>query len=1179
MKKNYLIALFALICNFASAQFIETTTYRGAFAPAPAAAWTDSWTNFDPQNTTYPTSTVTVAGGDINSNTTWSTGNTYTITGPVYVRNGATLTIQPGVVIYGANSTASLIITKGSKINAVGTASSPIVFTSSKAIGSRLQGDWGGVILLGNASYNINSGSAYIEGIEQNADTAFGGGASPNNADNSGTMQYVRIEFPGVALNTVANSEINGLTFGAVGSGTTIDHIQVSYSGDDAFEWFGGSVNCKYLVSLAAWDDDWDTDNGYNGNVQFGLTVRAPEKADQSRSNGFESDNNATSAAGTSYTSASFYNMTVVGPTYRSTLPSGLATDALYQYALHLRRNTQLKIYNSVFMDYTQGLRVDGPTTQTNAQNGTLIFNNNLLAGIGSNAVTTTTTTPVGFTTTTVTDWYAAGGNTILTSSAGLLTKPYDTTSGLVYTGLDFRPATVTAPSVTSSTISYSVGDVATQLSAIAASGATLNWYTVPTGGTASTTAPTPATTAEGSTTYYVAQTSAMGVESARTSITVNVIPAAPIASSQTFCAGATVASLTATGTAIKWYTANDATTALNPSTALSTATYYVSQTVSGAESTRTAVSVTVTPLTTTGSVTTSICAGDSYTWPANGITYTTAQTGVTVVSDCNTATLNLTIQAAPNAGTNGVIYLNPGVTPTNAQLFAGLNGNPTVGGTWSNIGNVYTYTVAANSPCTVDATATVTVSESIPTALSFCKGATVASAVLDSSLKFYTAATKGSLLAGTTALATKTLYATQTVNGIESSRVAVAITVNELPTTPTPLVLTQGATVIKKVGNFIGSSTELTLTATAAGTVPTASFNWTLPTDVAQVSGESTGVIKINFLDVAAANTSLDFLVSSVSANGCVSKTAKKLTVTRSVPGAPKGLTITDAELPSVTKITKLDAYTGALKTRVLTLTATPNVTAGSEATSYKWVLPAGVTTTATPVVGEANTYTSASNVISIDLANYTNETSFSFQVYAVNGNGTSSVKSLTCSSAAPKTPAIVASTSTTFNTCTTRTYTATDILGATYNWTIPGGASIVGSSTGNVIEVSFSGVTTAASYAVTCSATNGTGTSTVKSLTIKRAATCAKIALENVVAEDELSVIAYPNPSSDEFTIEASRKGASVKVYDMMGRLIENRQATSNAVQVGRNYASGIYNVIVSQGAKAKTLKVIKR
>ncbi len=425
---------------------------------------------------------------------------------------------------------------------------------------------------------------------------------------------------------------------------------------------------------------------------------------------------------------------------------------------------------------------------------------------------------------------------------------------------------------------------------------------------------------------------------------------------------------------------------------------------------------------------------------------------------------------------------------------------------------------------------------------------------------------------------ATKTYFVAQKLGATTSPRVSVTTTVNDLPITPSPLVLTNGSEVIKKVGNFIGTTTALLLTATPVGTVD--HYNWTLPTGVNQTAGGSTNTITINFATVDPGNTSLDLLVSSVSAEGCVSKTAKKLTVARSEPGKPKGLTLTDALLPGVLKITKLDAYTGVLKTRTLTLTATENTKAGSQATSYKWVLPAAATVVGgTATLVDTNTYTSTLPTITINLANVGSETTFLFQVYAVNGNGTSLLsKDLTCTSAAPKTPAIVASPSTTFNVCSTRTYTTTDQLGATFNWTVPAGASIVGASTGNVIVVDFSSVTTASSYAVTCSASNGTNTSVVKSLTIKRAATCAKIAPEEVIADD-FSAIAYPNPSSEEFTIEASRKGANVKVYDMTGRLIENRQATSNSVQVGRNFASGIYNVIVSQGGKAKTLKVIKR
>ena len=207
---------------------------------------------------------------------------TYTLKGWVYIASGAELTIEPGTVIKGDKTTkAALIAERGGKLIAQGTASDPIVFTSAQPAGSRRPGDWGGIIICGKAKNNQNE--MQIEGGPR---TKHGG---DNDSDNSGVLSYARIEFAGNPFK--ADQEINGLTLGSVGSGTKIDHVQVSYSNDDSFEWFGGAVNCKYLVAYKGWDDDFDTDNGFSGKVQFGLSVRDPRLADQSQSNGFESDN------------------------------------------------------------------------------------------------------------------------------------------------------------------------------------------------------------------------------------------------------------------------------------------------------------------------------------------------------------------------------------------------------------------------------------------------------------------------------------------------------------------------------------------------------------------------------------------------------------------------------------------------------------------------------------------------------------------------------------------------------------------------------------------------------------------------------------------------------------------------------------------------------------------------
>ena len=138
---------------------------------------------------------------------------------------------------------------------AEGTAVSPIVFTSNESVGNRAEGDWGGLVLLGKGVNNQPGGIANIEGIAPTADTEFGG--SDDN-DNSGSLKYVRIEFAGIALQP--NKEINGLTFGSVGKQTSVDYIQVSFSGDDSFEWFGGTVDCKHLIAYRGLDDDFDTD-------------------------------------------------------------------------------------------------------------------------------------------------------------------------------------------------------------------------------------------------------------------------------------------------------------------------------------------------------------------------------------------------------------------------------------------------------------------------------------------------------------------------------------------------------------------------------------------------------------------------------------------------------------------------------------------------------------------------------------------------------------------------------------------------------------------------------------------------------------------------------------------------------------------------------------------------------
>ncbi|MCU0462335.1 MAG: Ig-like domain-containing protein [Bacteroidales bacterium] len=323
---------------------------------------------------------ITVTG-DITADTRWYANARYFLSGFVFVKNDATLTIEPGTIIKGVSGTkAALIIERGSKIMAQGTSSAPIIFTSDKPTGQRSYGDWGGLVICGKATTNKHDSGVGV-GIAEGGIGSYYGGT--NDADNSGVLQYVRIEFPGIALTSTSNSEINGLTLYAVGSGTTIDHIQVSYSGDDSYEWFGGTVNLKYIVALRGWDDDFDTDNGYRGKVQFALGIRDHLIADQSSSNGFESDNDADGSQTTPVTAPVFSNVTSYGPYAVSTTN----VNSLYKRAMHLRRSTQTSVYNSVFVGWPKGLIIDGTTgnSPTMAENNTLQIEKTILAGMGAN--------------------------------------------------------------------------------------------------------------------------------------------------------------------------------------------------------------------------------------------------------------------------------------------------------------------------------------------------------------------------------------------------------------------------------------------------------------------------------------------------------------------------------------------------------------------------------------------------------------------------------------------------------------------------------------------------------------------------------------------------------------------------------------------------------------------------
>ncbi|MDQ3291344.1 MAG: T9SS C-terminal target domain-containing protein, partial [Bacteroidota bacterium] len=289
------------------------------------------------------------------------------------------LTIEPGTVIMGEKaSKGTLVIERGGKIIAEGTAQKPIVFTSAQAKGNRAAGDWGGIIVLGKAPINLPNNNGRIEG---GVDRDFGGTEA---ADNSGILKYVRIEFGGVAFQP--DNEINGLTLGGVGSGTTLDYIQVSHCGDDAFEWFGGTVNAKHLIAYKTVDDMFDTDNGYAGKLQFLVGLSDPNVADVSGSNGFESDNDAQGSNATPKTSAIFSNVSLFGP---KATPDASTFNSNFKRGMHIRRNSSISVYNTLVAGWPTGLLLDDQSgnssnTEANATSGSLKIKNVIIAGSGS---------------------------------------------------------------------------------------------------------------------------------------------------------------------------------------------------------------------------------------------------------------------------------------------------------------------------------------------------------------------------------------------------------------------------------------------------------------------------------------------------------------------------------------------------------------------------------------------------------------------------------------------------------------------------------------------------------------------------------------------------------------------------------------------------------------------------
>jgi hypothetical protein len=279
---------------------------------------------------------------DISASRTLYADTVYLLKGFIHVLSGATLTIQAGTTIKGASDPvgSSLFILPGARIVAVGTAGNPIVFTSDKAAGERSPGDWGGLVIVGNAT--VNRGQTAVEGTGggtgsgTNYTVNYGGATATNDADNSGELRYVRVEYAGYAISL--NNELNAFTFATVGSGTKLSYLQSLNGLDDSFEWFGGTVDADHLVSYNSGDDHFDMSEGYRGRVQFiiahqdtVLPARAGSGGASGDPSGIENDNcnntnctnTATPHASTPLTVPLVANFTLIGDDNAATQGSG----------------------------------------------------------------------------------------------------------------------------------------------------------------------------------------------------------------------------------------------------------------------------------------------------------------------------------------------------------------------------------------------------------------------------------------------------------------------------------------------------------------------------------------------------------------------------------------------------------------------------------------------------------------------------------------------------------------------------------------------------------------------------------------------------------------------------------------------------------------------------------------
>ena len=333
---------------------------------APARVYTQNQGVIDePVNVPGIDKPVRVIRGQFTSAVNLESRYYYVLRGAVFIGRGGTLNIEAGTRIVGEFATlGTLVIAQGGRINAIGTASAPIVFTSDQPVGQRGRGDWGGLIINGEAPINIPGGIGLGEG-----DTGRYGGNNPD--DNSGTLRYVRVEHAGIEFSP--DNELNGIAFQGTGRGTVVDYVQVSFNKDDGIEMFGGTTDLKHLVLTGIGDDSLDYTFGWSGRVQFVVAHQRGDDAD----NGLEGDNNGNNNDLLPRSNPTLYNATFVGDPDSN--EGGESDDDFL-----IREGTAGTFRNFIITGFKEfGVNIDHTATIAQATSGALSFGNGIIFNNG----------------------------------------------------------------------------------------------------------------------------------------------------------------------------------------------------------------------------------------------------------------------------------------------------------------------------------------------------------------------------------------------------------------------------------------------------------------------------------------------------------------------------------------------------------------------------------------------------------------------------------------------------------------------------------------------------------------------------------------------------------------------------------------------------------------------------